>query len=92
MHFIYYKKWINSHESRFNLFALLTNSTQCICLVTSGGRETVTFSSQSPTLSRYRSHIVRAPAEADISCVVYYLSPAHHIWTIHTYTDFNWLY
>ena len=54
MHFIYY---INSYESRFNLFGLLTNSTQRICLVASGGREPVTFRSQSLTLSRYTTHV-----------------------------------
>ena len=30
-------KQINSHESRFNLFGLLTNSTQRICLVARAG-------------------------------------------------------
>ena len=45
-HFIYY---INSHESRFNLFGLLTN-TQRLSLVASGGRDPVTFRSLSPTL------------------------------------------
>ena len=40
-------KWINSHESRFNLFGLLTNSTQRICLVARAGLELVTFRSQS---------------------------------------------
>ena len=43
MHFIYF---INGHESRFNLFGLLTNNTQRICLVASGGRKhAVTFRS-----------------------------------------------
>ena len=40
-------KYINSHESRFNLFGLLTNSTQRICLVARAGLELVTFRSQS---------------------------------------------
>ena len=48
---------INSHESRFNLFGLLTNSTQRICLVASGECEPVTFKSQNPTLSRYTTHL-----------------------------------
>ena len=39
------RKYINSHESRFYLHGLLTNSTQRICLVTSGGHEPVTFRS-----------------------------------------------
>ena len=47
MHFIYYHKKINSDESRFNLFGLLTNSTQRICLVARAGLELVTFRSQS---------------------------------------------
>ena len=50
-------KEINSHETRFNLFWLLTNSTQRICLVARGGRELVTFISQSPTLSLYTTHV-----------------------------------
>ena len=54
VHFIYY---IHSHESRFNLFGLLTNNTQRIYLVASGGRELMTFRSQSPTLSRYTTHV-----------------------------------
>ena len=45
MHFIYYIKKINSHESRFNLFGILTISTQRIYPVVIGGREPVTFSS-----------------------------------------------
>ena len=40
-------KEINSHESRFNLFGLLTNSTLRICLVARGGLKLVTFRSQS---------------------------------------------
>ena len=45
------------HESRFNLFGLLTNSTQRICLVARGGRELVTFRSLSPTLSLYTTRV-----------------------------------
>ena len=54
MHFIDY---INSHESRFNLFVLLTNSTQRICLVARVGRELVTFRSLNPTISLYTTHV-----------------------------------
>ena len=36
---------INGHESRLNLFGLLTNSTQRICLVASGGRKPMIFRS-----------------------------------------------
>ena len=35
----------------------MTNSTKRICLVASGGRKPVTFRSQSPTLSRYTTHV-----------------------------------
>ena len=50
--------YINSHDSRFNLFWLLTNSTQRIRLVASGGREPVSFRSlASPPLSRYTTHV-----------------------------------
>ena len=51
-HFIYY---IN--RSIANLFGLLTNSTQRICLVARGGREPVRLRSQSPTLSLYTTHV-----------------------------------
>ena len=50
-------KYINSHESRLNLFGLLTYSTKRICLVARGGRKLVTFRSQSPTLSLYTTHV-----------------------------------
>ena len=43
-------KYINSHESRFNLFGLLTNSTQRICLVARAELELVTLRSQSRRL------------------------------------------
>ena len=37
---------VYSHEGRFNLFVILTNSTQRIlCIVVSGGRKLVTFRS-----------------------------------------------
>ena len=45
-HYLLHKE-INSHESRFNLFGLLTNSTQRIYLVARAGLERVTFRSQS---------------------------------------------
>ena len=48
---------INSHESRFNLLGILTNSTQRVCLVARGGREFVTFRSQSPMFSLYTTHV-----------------------------------
>ena len=44
-------------KSRFNLFGLLTNSTQRICLVARGGREPVRLRSQSPTLSLCTTHV-----------------------------------
>ena len=47
MHFIYYIKRSIATNSRFNLFGLLTNSTQRICLVARAGLELVTFRSQS---------------------------------------------
>ena len=50
MHFNYYiNRSINMKEG-FNLLGLLTNSTQRICLVASGGCEPVTFRSLSPML------------------------------------------
>ena len=62
-------KLINSHESRFNLFGLLTNNTQRICLVAKGGRELVTFRSQSPTLSLFTTHVDKDNAYiAETSC------------------------
>ena len=40
-----WQHWINSHETRLNLFVLLTKNTQRICLAASGGHEPVTFRS-----------------------------------------------
>ena len=54
-------KLINSNESRFNLFGLLTNSTQRIIMsygdLARGGLKLVTFRSQSSTLSLYTTHV-----------------------------------
>ena len=58
MHFLYYiSRSIATKVDSINLFGLLTNSTHRICLVTSGGREPVTFRSLSPTLSLYKTHV-----------------------------------
>ena len=53
MHFIYYtNRSINGHESRFNLFGLLTNITYRMCLsLATDGREPVT---SIPPLNRLR--------------------------------------
>ena len=71
MHFIYYINRSKCHENRFNLFGLLTNSTQRIymsCGVVRGGRDLVTFRSQSRTLSLYTTHVDKDTHVRSIHC------------------------
>ena len=57
MHFIYYVNKSIATKVVSTYFGLLTNSTQRICLVVSGGSEPVTFRSLSTTPSRYITHV-----------------------------------
>ena len=57
MHFIYYINRSKATKVDSTYFQLLIYSKQRICLVASGGRDLVTFRSQSPTLSLYTTHV-----------------------------------
>ena len=46
-----------SHDSRFNLIGLLTNSTQRICIVATGGREPATLRSLVRLLTDSATHV-----------------------------------